>query len=298
MRSCWYTQRSWCSTVSIDTYILLYLFISKRQHNLINKILARNRSYYSDKDSLLIFGTSASDMDSPLVTHLLLPPSRPTTAGTMPTPWQKRRIAWETLSGHSSRTLPTSFHLRKLTYRRTWLGYNEIFTKICMFHNSKSIDVKNTLSLAFVDNAWLSFTLWPTYSELSPTRIKISQLKYFWLFLTFLVSLNYLSFFLICSDKSFLFMKESTYRWRFLKPFCNCFLMYFAYYIQQNSFNTLDWYVHVSRLCTCWPDWAVCQKDALGYQSCVGLGIDPRFCLMFDWLFDWLNNWFIIWLIK
>ena len=83
--------------------------------------------FYSDKDSLLMLGTSASDMDNPLVPHLLLP--WPRTAGTMPTPWQNKRIACDTLSGHSSRTLPTFFHLRKLTFTRNVHKMKESFMK-------------------------------------------------------------------------------------------------------------------------------------------------------------------------
>ena len=40
------------------------------------------------------------------------------------------------------------------------------------------IMVNKSLSLALVDNTWLSLTAWFTYSEFSPTNIKISQLKY------------------------------------------------------------------------------------------------------------------------
>ena len=144
--------------------------------------------FYSDKDSLLMLGTSASDMDNPLVPHLLLPPW-PRTAGTMPTPWQNRRIACDTLSGHSSRTLPMFFHLRKLTFTRNVHKMKESFMKCQIALDAWSLNrkrsdsnifimVNKSLSLALLDNNWLSLTAWFTYSEFSPTSIKISQLKY------------------------------------------------------------------------------------------------------------------------
>ena len=40
------------------------------------------------------------------------------------------------------------------------------------------IMVNKSLSLALVDNTWLSLIAWFTYSEFSPTNIKISLLKY------------------------------------------------------------------------------------------------------------------------
>ena len=73
----------------------------------MTEIVTSLRSCYtsaSERESLLMFGLSASVMETPLETVLLLGPSR---LGSLPSPWQNRIRASAVLSGASRTTFPT-----------------------------------------------------------------------------------------------------------------------------------------------------------------------------------------------
>ena len=65
----------------------------------------------SERESLPMFGLSASVMETPLETLLVLGPA---TFVSLPRPWQKRIMASAALSGSSRRTFPTPLNLMKL----------------------------------------------------------------------------------------------------------------------------------------------------------------------------------------